>query len=43
MEEAYNARKEEILTKLDKIISKERDNSTKEALIEIERYIKEEL
>ncbi len=43
MEEAYNARKEEILTKLDKIISKENDNSIKEGLMEIERYIKEEL
>lgn len=42
MEEAYKARKEEILTKLDKIISSE-DNATKEALIEIERYIKEEI
>lgn len=42
MEEAYKARKEEILTKLDKIISKG-DNDTKEALIEIERYIKEEI
>lgn len=43
MEEAYNARKEEILTKLDKIISKEDVKSTKETLIEIEKYIKEEL
>lgn len=43
MEEAYKARKEEILTKLDRVISKENDNSIKEALMEIERYIKEEL
>lgn len=42
MEEAYKARKEEILTKLDNIISKV-DNDTKEALVEIERYIKEEI
>jgi len=43
MEEAYKARKEEILTKLDKVISKENDNRTREELMKIERYIKEDL
>ena len=43
MEEAYKARREEVLNILDKIISKENVKNTKEALMEIERYIKEEL